>query len=61
MELSEVKKNLNKKVQWDGGEYTLTSCVLSQDLYTKELKYSAVLLDKNKNSTVQVPIERVEI
>lgn len=61
MELSEVKKNLNKKVKWDGDEYTLTSCVLSQDLYTKELKYSAVLLDKNKNSTVQVPIERVEV
>lgn len=61
MELSEVKKNLNKKVKWDGGEYILTGCVLSQDLYTKELKYSAVLLDKNKNSTVQVPIERVEV
>ena len=61
MELSEVKKNLNKKVKWDGGEYTLTGCVLSQDLYTQELKYSVVLLDKNKKSTVQVPIERVEV
>ena len=61
MEISEIKKTLNKKVKWDGGEYVLKSCVLMQDVYTKEFKYSAVLLDKNKNSTVQVPIERVEI
>ncbi len=61
MELAEVKKSLNRKVKYEGGEYVLTQCVLMQDVYTKEFKYSAVLLDKNKNSTVQVPIERVEV
>lgn len=61
MELKDIKKNLNKKVEWDGSEYTLTACVLAKDARTNEERYSAVLLDKNKNSTVQVPLERVKI
>lgn len=61
MTLSEVKPNMHKKVIYDGSVYELRSCVLWLDEKIKKFKYSVVLLDKNKNSTVDVPIEKVEV
>ena len=61
MKLSEVKPNMHKQVRYDGSEYKLTHCVLSFNEITKKFGYSVILLDKNKNSTVQVPIDKVEV
>lgn len=61
MKLEEVKRNMHKKVLYDGSVYELRSCVLWLDEKNREFKYSVVLLDKNKNSTVDVPIEKVEV
>ena len=61
MKLSEVKKNMHKSVLYDGSVYWLKSCVMWLDELNHEFKYSLVLIDKNnKNSTVDVPIEKVE-
>lgn len=60
MKLSEVKKNMHRNVIFDGSVYWLQSCVMWLDEINREFKYSLVLIDKNKNSTIDVPIERVE-
>ncbi len=61
MKLSEVKANMHKPVIFDGSIYTLWSCVMWLDEREAEFKYSLILIDKNKNSTVDVPIEKVEV
>lgn len=61
MKLSEVKRNMHKSVLYDGSIYYLQSCVLWLDERDREFKYSLILVDKNKNSTVDVPIEDVEV
>ena len=61
MRLEDVKKNMHKSVLYDGSKYTLMSCVLWLDEKACKFKYSLVLLDKNQNSTVDVPIEKVEV
>lgn len=61
MKLSDVKRNMHKSVLYDGSVYWLQSCVLWLDERNNEFKYSLVLIDKNRNSTVDVPIEEVEV
>lgn len=61
MKLSEVKPNMHKSVLYDGSVYWLQSCVLWLDERACEFKYSLILVDKNKNSTIDVPIEKVEV
>lgn len=61
MKLSEVKPNMHKRVNYDDGVYVLQACVMLLDELHNEIKYSLILVDKNKNSTVQVPIEKVEV
>lgn len=61
MKLSDVKPNMHKNVLYDGGLYFLSSCVLWLDEQNRSFKYSLVLLDKNQNSTIEVPIEKVEV
>lgn len=61
MILSEVKPNMHKNVLYDNKKYLLESCVMWLDETGNEFKYSLVLIDKNKNSTVHVPIEKVEV
>lgn len=61
MILSEVKPNMHKSVMYDNSVYYLKSCVLWLDERNKQFKYSLILVDKNKNSTVDVPIEKVEV
>lgn len=61
MKLSEVKKNMHKSVLYDGSVYWFQSCVMWLDELNHEFKYSLILIDKNKNSTIDVPIEKVEV
>ena len=61
MELSEVKRNMHKTVLFDGSEYYFKSCVLWLDDKDGQFKYSLILVDKNKHSTVDVPIEKVSV
>lgn len=61
MKLSDVKPNMHKSVLYDGSVYWLRSCVLWLDEKDREFKYSLILVDKNKNSTIDVPIEKVEV
>lgn len=61
MKLSEVKRSMHKNVIYDGSTYYLQSCVMWLDERNNEFKYSLILIDKNKNSTVDVPIENVEV
>jgi hypothetical protein len=61
MKLEEVKRNMHKSVMYDGSVYRLQSCVMWLDEKSHKFKYSLILLDKNKNSTVDVPIEKVEV
>ena len=61
MKLSDVKKNMHKQVHYNGSVYKLTHCVMSFNEITRQFGYSAILLDKNKNSTIQVPLEKVEL
>lgn len=61
MKLSEVKSNMHKNVIFDGSIYYLKSCVMWLDEKNAEFKYSLILIDKNKNSSVDVPIEKVEV
>lgn len=60
MQLAEVKKNMHKSVLYDGSVYRLQSCVMWLDERDGAFKYSLILIDKNQNSTIDVPIERVE-
>ncbi len=61
MKLSEVKANMHKQVRYDGSIYKLTHCVMSFNEITRKFGYSAILLDRNNNSTAQVPLEKVEL
>ena len=61
MKLSEVKNNMHKPVIYNGAVYYFSSCVMWLDERNNEFKYSLILIDKNKNSTVQVRIEKVEV
>lgn len=61
MKLSEVKPNMHKNVLFDSSVYWLQSCVMWLDEQNYEFKYSLILVDKNKNSTIDVPIEKVEV
>ena len=61
MNLSDVKRNMHKTVKFSGSEYFLWKCVMWLDEKNNEFKYSLILVDKNKNSTVDVPIEKVTV
>lgn len=61
MKLEDVKPNMHKTVLFNGSKYYLQSCVLWLDEKDRKFKYSLNLIDKNKNSTVCVPIEKVEV
>lgn len=63
MEIKRAKHNLGRPVRYAGRGYTMTECVLwlgSTGPDAGKLKYSAVLLDKNANSTMRVPLADVE-
>jgi hypothetical protein len=45
MRIDEVKKNLNNKVTFRGGEYILTGCIIRKDKKTNQFYYQAELQD----------------
>ena len=45
MEISEVKKCLNRKVTFRGAKYTLTGCTIRKDKKTNQFYYQAELQD----------------
>ena len=60
MEVKEIIPNLNKKVIYDGSEYTFTGGTIRKDEKGR-IFYQAEILDKNKNSVCVVKLEDVEI
>lgn len=52
---------MHKNVIYDDSVYYLQSCIMWLDEKSNEFKYSLILLDKNKNSVIDVPIEKVGI
>ena len=61
MLLADIKKNMHKNVSYEDSVYYLDSCVMWLDELNHEFKYSLILIDKNKNSTVQAAIEKVKV
>lgn len=61
MTLADIKPNMHKNVLFDGSVYFFSKCVMWLDENSREFKYSLVLIDKNQNSTIDVPIEKVEV
>lgn len=59
MEVKEIIPNLNKRVIYNGSEYTLTGSTIRKNKHG-ETYYSAELLDKNKNSVCVVRLEEIE-
>ena len=59
MEIKEIVPNLNKKVIYDGSEYTLTGSTIRKNNQGK-IFYQAEILDKNKNSVCIVRLEDVK-
>ena len=59
MELQEVKKNLNKMVEYKGvkGVYRLSACILRKD--QNGLQYSAELIDTKSNSVLYCRLSEV--
>lgn len=60
MEVKDIIPNLNKKVIYDGSEYTLTGSIVKKDEQGK-IFYRAEILDKNKNSVCIVGLEDIKI
>lgn len=52
MQLSEVKKYLNKEVYYKTGKYKLTGCILRQNERNNEFFYVAELLDLTSNRSI---------
>lgn len=59
MEVKEIIPNLNKKVTYNGSEYTFTGSIVRKNEQGK-IFYQAELLDKNKNSVCIVKLEDVK-
>ena len=62
MEIKDFTKNINKIVRYNDGrqnlDLILTACILR--IYNNKFYYQAELTDKNNNSVVIVPLEKVE-
>lgn len=61
MDLSELKRNMNRQVEWRGGGYKLVGCVFRQNEKTGDYYYQAELLDlRSGRSTVICRLEEVK-
>lgn len=58
MKLAEVKKNLNKPVDFKGKRYTLKSCIIRKN--ENGYYYEAEILDKCGNSIVICGLDEIE-
>jgi hypothetical protein len=57
MKIDEVKKSMNRKVLYEGTEYTLTAYILRK---SDGFYHQAEILDKTKHSVLIVPLEKVK-
>ena len=61
MNLSDIKRNLNRTVLYKGGEYKLVGCIFRQNDKTGEYFYQAELLDLHSGRSVVIcRLEEVE-
>ena len=62
MDIRRVKPNLQKQVLYSGKVYTMLEYVLWLDTLSKQSKvrHSLVLQDKRGNSTIRVPLDKVQ-
>jgi hypothetical protein len=61
MRIDEVKKNLNNKVTFRGGEYILTGCTIRKDKKTNQFYYQAELRDIiTRKSLVYARLEEIQ-
>ena len=51
MNISEVKRNLERKVLYNGAKYILTGCIIRQGI-TGKFYYQAEIKDLNANSAL---------
>lgn len=61
MTIEEVKKNLLKKVQYRGSEYTLMEYIYWADIKERKARHSVKLLDMTMHCEVRAPLEDVEV
>lgn len=67
MDISEVKKNLNKLVIYQptkestATDYYLTGCILRRNKETKKIFYQAEIKDTNANSIMIVDLSQVTV
>lgn len=67
MDISEVKKNLNKLVIYQptkeskATDYYLTGCILRRNKETKKIFYQAEIKDINANSIMIVDLSQVTV
>ena len=59
MEVKQVKSNLGASVLWHNTEYIFSKCTIQK--IENGFFYGAVLIDKNKNSTIEVPLTQIEL
>nr|DAD71752.1 MAG TPA: hypothetical protein [Siphoviridae sp. cto6l14] len=61
MELSEVKKNLNREVLYGNNRYLLTGVILRLDKKTRKFYYTAELFDLySKRSLLYCALEKIQ-
>lgn len=60
MTTKDYKPNFLKQVKYNGTAYTLVGYKHEYIPRLRKAVQSVILLEKNKNSTITVPIERVE-
>ena len=60
MNLSQIKRSMNRTVMYKGGEYKLVGCIFRQNEKTGNYYYQAELLDlRSGRSTVICRLEEV--
>lgn len=61
MNISEIKRNLGKKVLYDSSEYVLTGCTIRRNIITGQFYYQAELQDVEANSSLIITaLDKVE-
>lgn len=52
MNISEVKRNLERKVLYNGAKYILKGCIIRRGIITGKFYYQAEIKDLNANSAL---------
>lgn len=62
MDISQVKRYLNRQVAYDGKTYTLVGCIIRRSIKENKFIYQAELKDRSAiNSLVVCKLDDVEI